>query len=135
MVTFPSQAADITPRILVIEDDYANRLLFSDYLTYAGFAVLALPDGLSLDQQLADFQPDLLVLDLGLPVIDGYRILAKLQASPRIPPLPIVVVSGYAFLENQQRALGLGACKYLVKPVRLKELVQAIQSMLDRPPA
>lgn len=117
-------------RILVIEDDYANRLLFADYLTFAGFTVLALPDGLTLQSALEEFRPDALVLDLGLPEPDGYCILESLQTPSGTLWLPVVVVSGYAFLENQERALALGACRYLVKPVRLKELVQTLQEVL-----
>lgn len=118
------------PRVLVIEDDYANRLLFIDYLTYAGFHVLALPDGTDIEPSLQDFQPDVLLLDLGLPGLDGYSILERLRTLPEQQALPVIVVSGYAFLEDQERALNLGACHYLVKPVRLKELVQTLQSVL-----
>ncbi|QQE63506.1 response regulator [Leptolyngbya sp. BL0902] len=120
------------PRILVIEDDYANRLLFSDYLTYAGFVVLALADGTELGPTLHAFQPDLLVLDLGLPDPDGYCILEQLQTPGGGPQLPVVVVSGYAFVDHQERALALGVHQYLIKPVRMKHLVQAIQSALVR---
>ncbi len=118
------------PHILIIEDDYANRLLFSDYLTFAGFTVSALADGLRLQQTLADLSPDLLVLDLGLPDPDGYQLLEMLQTPAGGLRLPVVVVSGYAFLENQERAFALGVCRYLVKPVRLKELVQTIREVL-----
>ncbi|MFH7243948.1 MAG: response regulator [Spirulina sp.] len=129
MVSSP-KAFIYAPRILIIEDDYANRLLFFDYLTFAGFTVFALPDGLLLQKTLADFHPDLLVLDLGLPDPDGYCLLKMLQTPSGGLRLPVVVVSGYAFLENQERALALGACRYLVKPVRLKELVQTIREVL-----
>jgi two-component system, cell cycle response regulator DivK len=130
MVPSPSRVSIGMPRILVIEDDEANRLLFFDYLTYAGFTVVAQPNGLGLEQHLEEFQPDLLLLDLGLPHIDGYHLLATLKASTRWQFLPVVVVSGYAFQENQTRAQALGACQYLVKPVRLKELIQAIHGAL-----
>lgn len=131
MASFPP-VHDQSPRILVIEDDYANRLLFSDYLTYAEFSVLALPDGTQLDKALHDFQPDVLLLDLGLPDPDGYTILQELQTPSGQLLLPVIVVSGYAFLESQERALALGAYHYLVKPVRMKELVQAIRDALAR---
>jgi two-component system, cell cycle response regulator DivK len=123
------QAFPPSPRILIIEDDYANRLLFFDYLTFAGFSVLALSDGLNLRQALDDFQPDALVLDLGLPEPDGYHILESLQTPWGALLLPVVVVSGYAFFENQERALALGARRYLVKPVRLKELARTLREV------
>lgn len=130
MVTSPSSIADGQRRIVVVEDDNANRVFFADYLTFSGFKVLALPHGLDLDQQLKAFQPDLLLLDLGLPEIDGYSLLKQVRASDRWQQLPVIVVSGYAFAEDRRRALALGAQKYLVKPVPLHQLTQAIQANL-----
>ncbi|WP_017297923.1 response regulator [Nodosilinea nodulosa] len=135
MVTSPSSCADGRRRIVVVEDDNANRLFFADYLTFSGFRVLALPHGLDLDQQLKEFQPDLLLLDLGLPEIDGYTLLKQVRSSDLWQQLPVVIVSGYAFAEDQRRALALGAQKYLVKPVHLHQLIQAIQAILPPPGA
>lgn len=131
MVTFPSSPADGQLRIVVIEDDTANRLFFTDYLSYSGFEVLALAHGLDLDQQLKEFQPHLLLLDLGLPEIDGYTLLQRLRSSAMWQDLPVIVVSGYAFAEDQHRALALGAQRYLVKPVPLQQLTQAIYMVLQ----
>ncbi|MGB3309144.1 MAG: response regulator [Nodosilinea sp.] len=133
MVTSPSSTADGRHRIVVVEDDQANRIFFADYLTFSGFEVLALPHGLDLDQQLKAFQPDLLLLDLGLPEIDGYTLLKQVRSSAMWQQLPVVVVSGYAFAEDQRRALALGAQKYLVKPVPLQQLTQAVQAILQLP--
>jgi CheY-like chemotaxis protein len=124
-------ASDMS-RILVIEDDEENRLLFSEYLTCAGFAVLALADHLSLMMHLQTFQPNLLVLDLGLPRIDGYRLLETVYSYSQWQSMPVIVVSGYAFLSNQRRALALGVHKYLVKPVRPEDLIHAVQAALDK---
>lgn len=130
MTAPPQRSLSPPPRILVVEDDYANRLLFDDYLTFAGLTVLTLPDGTQIEQALANFQPNALVLDLGLPGPDGYHILEMLQTPGGQLRIPVVVVSGYAFVENQERALALGASQYLVKPVQMKQLVEAIQGVL-----
>jgi two-component system, cell cycle response regulator DivK len=122
-------------RILVIEDDYANRLFFSEYLNFCGFEVLALPNGLDLEMQLKTFEPHLLVLDIGLPEIDGYTLLSQLRAAPPWQDLPVVVVSGYAFAKDQKKAFALGAQQYLVKPVRLRELFATIGALLDLTPS
>jgi CheY-like chemotaxis protein len=121
-------------RILVIEDDYANRLFFSEYLIFCGFEVLALADGLDMEVQLKTFQPHLLVLDIGLPELNGYTLLSQLRKSQHWRNLPVVVVSGYAFAEDQRKAFDLGAQKYLVKPVRLRELFSTIQALLPQKP-
>ena len=117
-------------RILVIEDDYANRLFFTEYLTFCGYEVLSLADGLDMEAQLKNFQPHLLLLDIGLPEIDGYILLSKLRKLECWRLLPVVVVSGYAFEEDQRKAFSLGAQKYLVKPVRLRKLSSTINSLL-----
>ncbi|NJL47651.1 MAG: response regulator [Leptolyngbyaceae cyanobacterium SM2_5_2] len=130
MVAF--SPASCMPRILVIEDDEDNRLLFSEYLTCAGFTVLALADHLSLNSHLQMFQPDLLLLDLGLPVVDGYSVLEAIHSYSHWQAIPVIVISGYAFLANQRRALALGAYKYLVKPVRPDDLVRTVQAALDQ---
>lgn len=133
MVTSPSSTADGRLRIVVVEDDRGNRLFFADYLTYSGFRVLALPHGLDLQQHLKEFQPHLLLLDLGLPEIDGYTLLQQLRSSALWQHLPVIVVSGYAFAEDQQRALALGAQQYLVKPIALQQLTQAIHTVMRSP--
>lgn len=130
MVTSPSSTAAGRRRIVVVEDDQANRIFFADYLTFSGFEVLALSHGLDLNQQLKEFQPDLLLLDLGLPEIDGYTLLKQVRSSACWQQLPVIIVSGYAFAEDQRRALALGAQKYLVKPVPLPQLTQAVQASL-----
>ncbi len=130
-MTSPFSTADGRRRIVVVEDDSANRLFFADYLTFSGFTVLALSHGLDLEQQLKEFQPDLLMLDLGLPEIDGYALLKQVRSSAMWQRLPVIVVSGYAFAEDQHRALALGAQKYLVKPVHLHQLTQAVETVLQ----
>ncbi|WP_035990842.1 response regulator [Leptolyngbya sp. KIOST-1] len=130
MVTSPFSTAEGRRRIVVVEDDTANRLFFADYLIFSGFTVLALPHGLDLEQQLKEFQPDLLLLDLGLPEVDGYALLQQVRSSAMWRQLPVIVVSGYAFAEDQHRALELGAQQYLIKPVRLHQLIQAVHQVL-----
>ena len=109
-----------------------TEFFFADYLTFSGFRVLALPHGLDLEQQLKGFQPHLLLLDLGLPEIDGYTLLKQVRSSAMWQRLPVIVVSGYAFVEDQHRALAMGAQKYLVKPVHLHQLTQAVEAVLQR---
>jgi CheY-like chemotaxis protein len=130
MATSPSPPGDGQLRILVVEDDTANRLFFTDALSFAGFDVLALAHGLDLQQQLKEFLPHLLLLDLGLPEIDGYGLLSQVKDSALGRALPVVIVSGYAFAEDRHRALALGAAAYLVKPVPPLQLAQTVRSVL-----
>lgn len=123
-----------TRRILLLEDDYANRRLLTDYLEHYAYTVLSLPDGLHFLDHLETFHPHLLLLDLKLPGVDGFSILQMLQTNLQWSRLPVIVVSGYAFQTDQQRALKLGARRYLVKPVQLPELRRAIEDEIQALP-
>lgn len=119
-------------RILLIEDNEPNRRLLEDYLIYQGYSVLPLATGLGFEQAIIDFQPQVVLLDLKLPDIDGCDILEQMQQNPEWSQIPVIVVSARAFLSDQQRALNLGAKRYLVKPIRLQELLQVIREELNR---
>jgi two-component system, cell cycle response regulator DivK len=117
-------------RILLVEDNDVNRMLMSDYLSYCGYNVHSLSVGSALFSTVDKFQPELILLDLKLPDIDGYSLLEKIQNKPVFSRIPIIVVSAFAFRDDQERAIRLGACRYFVKPVNLKELMMTITEKL-----
>ena len=117
-------------RILLIEDNEPNRRLLEDYLLYQGFSVRALAVGVGFEQTLQEFQPQIVLLDLKLPDINGYDILEQMQQHPEWRNIPVIVVSAMAFMADQQRAFALGARRYLVKPIRLLELLNVVRSEL-----
>jgi two-component system, cell cycle response regulator DivK len=114
-------------RILIIEDNAVNRMLLSDYLSYCKYSVQSLPEASNFFYTLEVFQPDLIILDLKLPDIDGYTLLEQMQQQSHLSKIPIIVVSAFAFKADRERAIKLGARRYFVKPVNLKELVLAIK--------
>jgi CheY-like chemotaxis protein len=118
-------------RILLIEDNDVSRQLMSDFLTSCGHHVLCLADAKSFVTAMAHFKPNLILLDIKLPFIDGYALLEQLQQTPEWAHIPVIVVSAYAFRADRQRALDLGARRYLVKPVKLVDVTQAIQDVVD----
>jgi len=122
-------------RILIIEDSDANRMFLTDYLEYCGYQVRGLATGINLFSHLETFQPQLILLNLKLPDIDGYTLLKHLQEPPW-HQVPVIVLSGYAFAADQRRAFALGARHYLIKPVHVRALSQAVQHFLpaDDPP-
>lgn len=119
-----------TDRILLVEDNDANRQLLSDYLTYCGYTLVSLSGGTRFFTTLEEFQPHLILLDLKLPDVDGYTLLEQLQQAPAFQHMPVIAVSAFAFQADQQRALQLGVRRYFVKPVNLNHLKQAIQEEL-----
>jgi CheY-like chemotaxis protein len=127
-----SQKTDLLSlaRVLLVEDNDASRQLMSDFLEYNGYRVYGLPSGKGFNAALATFRPHVILLDLKLPDIDGFTLLQQYQQQPDRLKVPIIVVSAYSFQADQQRALTLGARQYLVKPVSLSQLTQAIHQEL-----
>ncbi|OKH41829.1 two-component system response regulator [Calothrix sp. HK-06] len=119
-------------RILLIEDNDMNRMLLSDYLGYFNYDVIGLPEASQFFSTVEQFQPELILLDLKLPDIDGYSILTQIKQKPKYSKIPVIVVSAFAFKADQDKAMKLGACRYFVKPVNLNELVAAIEEELAR---
>ena len=115
-------------RILFIEDNDYHRLMVEDYLISKHYQILSLPNGDNVFAAIADFQPEVILLDLHLPTVDGYQILEKLQLSQWCK-LPVIVISAYAFEHHRQKALDLGAFDYLSKPIQLENISQAIMSV------
>lgn len=119
-------------RILLVEGDPTMRLLLSNYLIYRGYQVQCLAGGADLFQALVDWQPHLISLELNLADIDGYTLLAQLQQHPNWRHIPVIVVSAYALRADIQRARRLGAKRYLVKPMNVDDLTQAIHQQLSK---
>ncbi|MBU7586241.1 MAG: response regulator [Nostoc sp. TH1S01] len=117
-------------RVLLIEDHDVNRMLLSDYLGYCGYNVRSLSNGTAFFSTIKSFQPDLMLLDLKLPDIDGYWLLEQIQQHPYLSKIPIIVISAFAFKKDQERAISLGARRYLVKPINLTALIMTIQEEL-----
>ncbi|NJL20623.1 MAG: response regulator [Leptolyngbyaceae cyanobacterium SM1_3_5] len=113
-------------RILLVEDNSTNRLLLLDYLTHIGYCVSSVVCGRDFLTALPQFKPHLVLLDIKLPDIDGYSLLQQMRQNETWSKIPVVVVSACAFKSDQQRALGLGARRYLVKPIDLNALHHAI---------
>ena len=128
MVCAPNSTQRLNIKILLVEDNDVSRQLMTDFLTHCGHDVLSLAEATSFRAVMARFQPDLILLDIKLPQIDGYALLQQLQQEPTWRNIPVIVVSAFAFRADQQRALNLGARRYLVKPVKLAELTTAIQA-------
>lgn len=126
MLSLKSQSEQASRRLLLLEDHPLNRALFAEYLCYHGFDVHAIADGERLFETLEQFRPQMILLDLKLPYVDGFTILEQIRQSPKWRHIPVVVVSALSFSIDRQRALSLGACDYFVKPVDLKSLLEAI---------
>ncbi len=115
--------------VLVAEDDDQNRLLLNKALEQEGFAVVEAVDGPAAMRQLTVDPPDVVLLDLGLPGLDGLEIITRVR---RTSGLPIIVLSGRTAEEDRIAGLVAGADDYVVKPYSLAELMARIRAVLRR---
>jgi DNA-binding response OmpR family regulator len=118
--------------VLVIEDDPDLGRLILLLLRRAGLAGTLRTDGVAGLAAVGELAPDLLVLDLGLPGIDGWEVLARLRASTG-PRLPVLLLSAHAQEADRARGLALGADDFVLKPFGNKELVTRLRRLLPAP--
>jgi CheY-like chemotaxis protein len=117
-------------RILLIEDNELNRDMLSRRLARKGFDVVTAADGEEgLSRAVAD-SPDLILMDLNLPVLDGWEAARRLKADPRTSPTPILALSAHAMSEHRDRALEAGCDDFDSKPVDLPRLLGKIEALL-----
>jgi len=117
-------------RILVVEDDLSILTGLSMSLRYEGFEVLQAQDGKAGLQKALDEAPDLMVLDIMMPQLNGYEVMEELRK--RGSTLPVIVLSARGMERDKVTGLDLGADDYLVKPFGLQELLARIRSVLRR---
>jgi DNA-binding response OmpR family regulator len=121
-------------KILIVEDDpdvrkgMYIRLKANDYETF--FAT----DAVSSLVEARKHEPDLIILDLGLPAGDGFVVMERMQAIPALAVIPVIIVSGRVGLPNQQRAIKAGAKAFLEKPVDSDQLLAVIRQVLGQAP-
>ena len=117
-------------RILVVEDNELNLKLVRDVLSYAGFDVVEARTGEQGVELAAACRPDLVLMDLGLPGIDGIEALRQLRASPHGQGVPVVAVTAYAMREDRERAVRAGFDGYVEKPFGIRELPGQVRRFL-----
>lgn len=118
--------------ILVVEDEEDLARILVDYLHHAGYTALSLHDGKQAQAFLASTQPDLVLLDLMLPGVDGLTLLRELREHPERPDIPVILVT--ARVEEVDRLIGLesGADDYICKPYSPREVVARVKAVLRR---
>ena len=121
-------------RILVVEDEPKLAQLLADYLHAAGFEVECLDNGLTALDRLRAAPPDLMLLDLMLPGLDGLEVCRQLKKDPKTAGVPILMVTAKDEESDVVAGLELGADDYIVKPFRMKELVARVRTALRRQP-
>ena len=120
------------PLILIAEDNADDRNLYAQYLRYDGFQVETVTDGATACRRAIQLVPDLVVMDLTLPRIDGWAATRELKGHPATAHVPIVACTGHAFGPAVERALDAGCDAYVVKPCLPADLADEIRRVLQR---
>lgn len=119
-------------RVLLVEDEDALRRVMKDLLEREGFVVYEANDGVVALDEIDRLAPDLVVLDLNLPRLDGYGVLSHLRARPATAKLPVIVLTAKGDEDSEVRVFEYGASDYLTKPFRARALSARIHSLIDR---
>jgi two-component system, cell cycle response regulator DivK len=116
---------------LVVEDDEANRELVTRVLRREGYEVIAANDGMiGVARALAEV-PDLILMDLSLPELDGWEATRQIRANPVTATIPIIALTAHAFAEEVQQALEAGCNRYETKPLVYRRLLKKVRDLLD----
>ena len=118
------------PRILYIEDNFENRILVKRVLEVEGYVVLEAGDGPSGMRIAEQEVPDLILMDINLPEIDGYEVTARLRQIPTLAHVPIVALTAYVLKGDRERSLAAGCDGYIQKPIDVDLLPAQIAAFL-----
>ena len=117
-------------RILVVEDQQDNRQILRDLLTNNGFDVVEAEDGQSGVIAAKTQRPDLILMDIQLPVLDGYEATRQIKSDPNLKAIPIIVVTSYALSGDDRKAHDAGCDAYVTKPFSPRALLAKIREFL-----
>jgi two-component system cell cycle response regulator DivK len=117
-------------RILVVEDQNDNRRIMRDLLTSAGFDLIEATNGEEGVQLAEKERPDLILMDIQMPVVDGYAATRRIKAVAGLQDIPIIVVTSYALSGDDEKAREAGADGYVAKPFSPRQLLAKIREFL-----
>ena len=118
-------------RILIIEDTEDNRRILRDLLTHAGYDLIEADDGAKGVAMAAEHRPDLILMDIQLPTIDGYEATRQIKANPDLRHIPIVAVTSYALSGDEAKTMAAGCDGYIAKPLAYKDFLATVASRLQ----
>jgi CheY-like chemotaxis protein len=119
------------PRVLLVEDNEMNRDMLSRRLMRRGYEVFLAVDGLEGVSKTASETPDLVLMDLSLPEIDGWEAIRRLKADDATRHVPIIALTAHAMSGDREKALAAGADDYDSKPVEFDRLLGKMKALLD----
>lgn len=120
--------------ILLVEDDVMNREMIARYLAGRGYHVISAGDGANAILLARKAQPQLILMDMGLPIINGWQATHRLKTAPETSSIPIVALTAFAMNEDRIKCLAVGCDAFETKPVNFDHLLGTMQELLQHAP-
>lgn len=117
-------------KVLIVDDERLNRAILQNLLSRLGFQVFTAIDGQDCLHKAVEFQPDIILIDLLMPVMDGFETVRRLRQLPPLKDVPIIALSASVFEATQQECLGAGCDNFLPKPIQTSQLLELLQTYL-----
>jgi two-component system, cell cycle response regulator DivK len=117
-------------RILIVEDTEDNRQIMRDLLSSVGYELMEAHDGEQAITAAEEFRPDLIMMDIQLPVLDGYEAIRRIKANGELRHIPIVAVTSYALSGDEEKARAVGCDGYIAKPFSPRHLLATVRELL-----
>ncbi len=122
------------PRVLVVEDNEEARESLTRYLETRGFDVIAAADGQQGVDMARSETPDIILMDMNMPVLDGWEATRQLKAAPETNRLPVIALTAFALEGDREQALAAGCAIYHPKPVNLEQLMSQVEVLIKETP-
>jgi CheY-like chemotaxis protein len=119
-------------KVLIAEDNAVNRELFRELLEARGYVIVEACNGEEALQMIEETQPDILLLDIGMPLMDGFGVLRALRQNPRHANLPVLAVTAYAMQGDREKILSSGFDGYLSKPIDARSLSEELERLTSK---
>ena len=120
----------MSKKILVVEDTEDNRQILRDLLGMAGYDMIEANDGAEGVVQATAHRPDLILMDIQMPVMDGYEATRRIKANPELKPIPIIAVTSYALSGDEEKARAAGCDAYIAKPYSPRQMLAKVREIL-----
>jgi CheY-like chemotaxis protein len=122
----------MSPCVLLVEDNEVNQYLVRFVLEKGGYRVITAANGVEAIDQARAHQPDLILMDIQMPVMDGYEATVHLKADPQLSAIPVVALTAYAMPHERDQALAVGCAGHIEKPIDTRTFIERVSAFLPR---
>jgi CheY-like chemotaxis protein len=116
--------------ILIVEDNLGNLELLKDIFEPRGYNTIGVVNGQDALNIISDNPPDLVIMDIQLPGMDGYTVTKKIKQNPKTNKIPVIAITAYALREDREKALNAGCDEYMSKPIDTREIVTMVEKFI-----